>query len=229
MPSEPILPLCICGNPLCKIPYGYCHCGCGIKTKIPRYSHKGDGRVAGMPMRFVRGHSGVQPRPPIRYGKIDGELVAYIPLTKGYWAIVDRYNLHLVLGRVWFYAEGYAACSLGHDCGLMQMHNVIMPPPKGNITDHKFGKTLDNRVSQLRYATSTQNHRNVGLSAANTSGYKGVSWDGAWRVAIKVDGILIHLGSFPKDRLVEAAKAYDAGAIKYHGEFARLNFPQVSE
>jgi len=92
MPSKPILPLCICGNPLCKIPYGYCHCGCGIKTKIPRYSHKGDGRVA-----------------------------------------------------------------------------------------------------------------------------------------IKVDGILIHLGSFPKDRLVEAAKAYDAGAIKYHGEFARLNFPQVSE
>jgi hypothetical protein len=34
----------------------------------------------------------------------------------------------------------------------------------------------------------------------------------------------IHLGYFRSE--IEAAKAYDRAAIKYHGEFASLNFPQ---
>lgn len=39
------------------IQYGYCHCGCGQKTTIPQETHRGMGRVAGQPMRYVSGHN----------------------------------------------------------------------------------------------------------------------------------------------------------------------------
>lgn len=39
------------------VPYGYCHCGCGQKTSIPKWSCKTDGRVKGVPQRFIKGHS----------------------------------------------------------------------------------------------------------------------------------------------------------------------------
>ena len=59
--------------------------------------------------------------------------------------------------------------------------------------------------------------------------YKGVSLsrsrsssDG-WTAVIRVIGKLIRLGVFATQE--EAARAYDAAAIQYNGEFARLNFP----
>lgn len=41
-----------------EIPYGYCHCGCGQKTTVPKESSKQGNRIKGEPMRFIRGHSG---------------------------------------------------------------------------------------------------------------------------------------------------------------------------
>lgn len=41
-----------------NIPYGYCHCGCGQKTRIARQSHTQLGWVKGEPVRFIVGHSG---------------------------------------------------------------------------------------------------------------------------------------------------------------------------
>lgn len=39
------------------IPYGYCHCGCGQKTKIARQSMTDRGHVNGEPLRFIHGHN----------------------------------------------------------------------------------------------------------------------------------------------------------------------------
>jgi hypothetical protein len=50
-----------------EIPYGYCHCGCGQKTKIAKDNHAKYGWVAGEPYKFVRNHrgKGLDAEPPI--------------------------------------------------------------------------------------------------------------------------------------------------------------------
>ena len=65
---------------------------------------------------------------------------------------------------------------------------------------------------------------NMKALSTNKSGYKGAYWHeskGKWISDIKVEGKKIHLGAF--DTKEEAALAYNEGAIKYFGEFARLN------
>jgi hypothetical protein len=94
------------------------------------------------------------------------------------------------------------------------------------IVDHINGNGLDNRKSNLRICTCSQNKCNSGKQIINTSGYKGVfkvkRLNGYKFVArIRKNYIPYHLGTF--DNKIEAAKAYNNGAMKYHGEFAKLN------
>jgi hypothetical protein len=59
-----------------------------------------------------------------------------------------------------------------------------------------------------------------------TSKYIGVSFDKdckRWRAAIRVRYKQRWLGSFKNE--IDAARAYDEAARKYHKDFARLNFP----
>lgn len=39
-----------------EIPEGYCQCGCGEKTTIPKYNDAKNGRVAGRPNKYIRWH-----------------------------------------------------------------------------------------------------------------------------------------------------------------------------
>lgn len=63
-----------------------------------------------------------------------------------------------------------------------------------------------------------------------TSQYRGVSWDSRrqkWAAKISVDDRCVNLARF--DDEIEAARAYDEAARKFHGEIARLNFPTDAE
>ena len=93
------------------------------------------------------------------------------------------------------------------------------------LTDHKDGDGLNNLRSNLRPCTHGQNVKNVRVSRINNkTGFKGVSFKTAnrrYQAQIELDGRNIYLGLF--DSTLEAAKAYNTAAVKYHGEFARLN------
>jgi len=106
------------------------------------------------------------------------------------------------------------------------MHVAILGSVNGKEIDHRNGITLDNQRSNLRHCTQAENAKNRKINANNKCGFKGVCWEkGAnkWRSQIRLDGKVIHLGLFTC--LIKAATAYDSAANKYHGEFARLNFP----
>lgn len=108
-----------------------------------------------------------------------------------------------------------------------RMHRQILGLKHGDglKCDHINGNGLDNRNSNLRLATNSQNQHNARKQLNNRSGYMGVSWDRRterWLVQIQADNVQRHLGRF--DDPVEAACAYDDAARKLHGEFATLNF-----
>lgn len=93
--------------------------------------------------------------------------------------------------------------------------------PKDQI-DHINGNPSDNRSCNLREATHTQNMRNNKVPITNTSGVKGVCWhkpSKAWRAQIKVADKTLYLGVFAD--ILLAKEAYNAAAIKYHGEYRR--------
>lgn len=95
--------------------------------------------------------------------------------------------------------------------------------PKHDV-DHKNNNRSDNSWINLREANDQENSWNRKTPKNNTSGYKGVTWDKEkqkWRAKITYDGKMLHLGLFID--IMDAARAYNEAAIKYFGEFARLN------
>jgi hypothetical protein len=92
--------------------------------------------------------------------------------------------------------------------------------------DHKNRNPLDNRRSNLRPATKSENRRNSG-KCSKLSPFKGVTFDRCvhntkkWRAYTRIKGKRIWLGYFATAE--EAAKAYNEYASRVFGEFACLN------
>lgn len=103
--------------------------------------------------------------------------------------------------------------------------------PKGLICDHKNHDGLDNRRSNLRLCTPSQNSQNRRKQPGCASRHKGVCLSGRlknkWQAAIWLNGIRINLGHF--DNELTAGIAYDRMAGKLFGDFAYLNFPELVE
>lgn len=88
--------------------------------------------------------------------------------------------------------------------------------------DHENLDGMNNRWSNLRPATQSQNMANRRAPANNTSGFKGVYWhkpSGRWMAAITFRRKSVHLGYFSTPETAHAA--YAAKAKELFKEFAR--------
>lgn len=151
----------------------------------------------------------------------EGELVVSVPLTMGKFAIVDFGKLIRVQGITWTYAQtGRSGNEYAVSYTLGRMHNVIAQCEDGKVWDHRNGNGLDNRISNLRPATRSQNCMNARMMKNNVTGVKGVTWDSSnrkWRAVIQVDYRQISLGRFSS--LEEARAARERGEQQYFGDF----------
>lgn len=165
-------------------------------------------------------------------------------LTKGYEAIVDEEDYEYLIGYKWqannaspagvvyavrgfwdFKEKNVKSISMHREIIKFINNNKIST----NITvDHINGNGLDNRRSNLRFATKQQQSLNRQIRSDNKSGYKGVYWvwtnktktKGKWRALIKAEGKRKSLGLY--DDPLMASIAYEKAAEEFYGEWRRV-------
>ncbi len=155
-----------------------------------------------------------------------------IPLSKGKFAIVDDVDFELVNRYKWHTKDTktgkrwYANRSVwGPPRKNILLHRFLLNPKPDEQCDHINGDGLDNRRSNLRIATNSQNNMNrQKQSGKYSSHFKGVTWHklgNKWMAQIHFNNKILYLGLFLNE--IDAAKAYNLAASKYFGEYANLN------
>jgi len=111
---------------------------------------------------------------------------------------------------------------------MYKVHRIIWLMKTGSFPDHYIdhidGDGLNNRWSNLRSATPSQNMMNQRVRSDSITGIKGVSFDkqrNKWYAYINVDGKRKMLGRH--DVLEEAVAARREAEKRLHGEFTGAN------
>lgn len=164
----------------------------------------------------------------IRPSTIDGA-VAKIPLginAKNGYAIVEAADSWVGKYRWYLNANGYPMTRIDGECTLL--HKLLLDRVNKSYIDHEDGDKLNNRRSNLRRCTQSENMMNSRIRTDNTTGYRGVWFstrEKRYIAEIMARGKKYRIGTFTTAEA--AAVARDAKAAILHGEFARLNFNKI--
>lgn len=166
----------------------------------------------------------------MKYKKIKTHVEIYVTSPKHgeHTIYVDLSDWDKVKDRGWWVIQSkktfYAAC-YNHETGHRgyRMHQLLMGATGCDHIDHNG---LNNRRSNLRYATHKQNMQNKTINKRNKTGFRGVffdRWDrnNGYRAAVKVNGKTVS-GNRLKNPLLSAYQ-YNLMASHFYGEFAALN------
>ena len=172
--------------------------------------------------------SGVVDKPSV-CGAFIFTIMKEIKLTQGQVTLVDDWNYDWLIQWKWHAMKSagtYYAVRRDyqkHNGVRVWMHREIMKTPSNMKCDHANHNGLDNQECNLRTCTHQQNMMNK--TAWGSSSYLGVSYRkdrNCYTSKIGFNERDINLGHFKREE--DAARAYDAAAKKYFGEFANLNF-----
>ncbi len=160
-----------------------------------------------------------------------------VQLTKGYSAIVDDVDYPSVSQFKWyahpsgknFYAVRNKQISPSKRVTeIMSRFLLGVEHGKKIDVDHINRNTLDNRRSNLRLASRSQNICNTPKkryknSLVPFSKFKGVyrNSNNRFRASIVADGKRQHIGTFDNER--DAALCYNLKSYELHGEFSLVN------
>jgi hypothetical protein len=125
----------------------------------------------------------------------------YLTLKLSRLGIAKSFSVHVLVAREW-----------------------VKNPDNKRCVDHIDGNKKNNHYENLRWATHSENSRNQKNQTNTSSIYKGVSLhkqSKKWVAHIRVNSKLQHLGIFTNER--DAAEAYNAAAVEFYKEFAKLN------
>lgn len=120
----------------------------------------------------------------------------------------------------YFHIGVYRRNYLSHRLAWMHVHGEY---PSSEV-DHINRNRGDNRISNLRLVTRSENAQNGSDRKNNTSGYRGVTFNRAnsvWIAQITKDTKCIYLGSFTSAE--DAHQAYLSAAKHFHKCSAALN------
>ena len=153
----------------------------------------------------------------------------FIALPHGRVTIVDEADYADLLKHSWCVGtSGYAATTLYGLEGektTFSLHRYLLDAPHGLCVDHINGDKLENRRTNLRLATYSQNNTNTKRTCRKSvTGLLGVSQLGKRYLArITRDRITHSLGTF--DTAEEAHQAYVEAAQRLFGQYTRNTGP----
>ena len=110
-----------------------------------------------------------------------------IELQNGLKTLIDLEDLNKISIMGWYakydsHTKGYYVC--GGSDGV-RLHRFLMNTPENLVVDHINRNTLDNRKSNLRNVSNSDNMKNMSIRKDNRSGRKGISYETGKRYKVE--------------------------------------------
>lgn len=137
-------------------------------------------------------------------------------------ATIDLEDVNTISSTKWYQRpDGYVATNNYHGKGYSYLHSVLLEKDGQDLyVDHRDRNRLNNRKTNLRIATPSQNGMNKNIRSNNTSGRVGVHWSASnnkWCAMICDNGKHTNLGYF--DDFDDAVACREAAEQERFGEF----------
>lgn len=195
-----------------------CLCDCGNKCiKKTQALRRGTTRSCGCLQKEERKKTYFKVTPN-KYEVNENYVIGYTNKNEKFY--FDLEDFDKVKERTWYINKyGYPMASKTAIFEPTLMHRLIMGANKNEYVDHINHNKYDNRKSNLRIVSRSQNSMNIGRRKNNTSGVTGVylQKNGKWIARITANNKNIYLGIFEnkEEAIISRHKAEDL----YYGEY----------